>query len=438
MQILLPQLLNEGLCLMLKYLTLLATVVSVSACSGEPTANKPAVDAPELAALGAYKIGTMVETISVGTSRTVSVRLWYPATEKTGAAAIVYHHKLPLFVGKSSTLDVTGLAVTEAVPVSGKHFPLVVISHGFQGGATYFAYLGENLASKGYVVAAIEHDDKFIYSKGSFVASFADSVTNRTQDQRATIATLVAEAKTPNHPAATLIDADHIGIIGYSMGGFGALATAGAAYDAASTTIAPLPLATRTLITSPDVATASQIKALVTIAPWGGQPSNRSWTTASLATITAPVLMIDGDHDDVANFKEGVSWIFDSLSGTNRKLLVYRDALHNVAGNPLPNSPETHFQAYEYLNEPVWRSERINAINIHFITAFLDLNLKGDAAKAAYLNVPTPIAGDGDWPQAFGEQNGGRVAGDKEQHYWRGFQRRWALGLELRQHSVDQ
>ncbi len=423
---------------MLKYFPLLATMISMNACSGEPTTSKPAADAPELSAPGAFKIGTVIEKIAVGASRTVSVRLWYPATDKVGASPIVYHHKLPLFVGKSSTLDVTGLAVADAPAVSNKRFPLVVVSHGFQGGATYFAYLGENLASKGYVVAAIEHDDGFIYSKGSFVSSFAGAVANRTQDQRAAIAALVAEAKTPNHAAANMIDPEHIGIIGYSMGAFGALATAGAAYDAASTTIAPLPAATRATITTADAASAGQIKAIVAIAPWGGQPANRSWQAVSLAAIKAPVLMIDGDHDDVANYKDGVSWIFASLTGTTRAMLVYRDALHNVAGNPLPNSLETHFQAYEYLNEPVWRGERINAINIHFITAFLDLNLKGDTAKAAYLNVPTPVAGDGDWPQAFGEQNGGRVAGAGEARYWRGFQRRWALGLELHQRAAGQ
>jgi hypothetical protein len=79
----------------------------------------------------------------------------------------------------------------------------------------------------------------------------------------------------------------------------------------------------------------------------------------------------------------------------------------------------------------MWRSERINAINQHFITAFLDLEMKGDASRKAYLDVPTPIASNGEWPSAPGQSFGGQTAGDAQPAYWRGFQRRWAVGVEL-------
>jgi hypothetical protein len=36
-------------------------------------------------------------------------------------------------------------------------------------------------------------------------------------------------------------------------------------------------------------------------------------------------------------------------------------------------------------DEPVWRKDRITAINQHFITAFMDLYLKGDDSRKAYL-----------------------------------------------------
>ena len=35
--------------------------------------------------------------------------------------------------------------------------------------------------------------------------------------------------------------------------------------------------------------------------------------------------------------------------------------------------------------DAVWDNVRMNNIAAHFVTAFLDLHLKGDAAKAAYL-----------------------------------------------------
>ncbi len=78
-----------------------------------------------------------------------------------------------------------------------------------------------------------------------------------------------------------------------------------------------------------------------------------------------------------------------------------------------------------------WRSDRLNAINQHFVTAFLDLNLKGDEGKRAYLNVPTVDSDQGEWPTSFAEQFNGTQAGPDQPGYWRGFQRRWALGLEL-------
>jgi len=63
----------------------------------------------------------------------------------------------------------------------------------------------------------------------------------------------------------------------------------------------------------------------------------------------------------------------------------------------------------------VWRKDRIGAINQHFITAFLDLYLKGDETRRNYLHVPVEKSNDGIWPDTV----------------WKGFQRRWALGLEM-------
>jgi len=83
------------------------------------------------------------------------------------------------------------------------------------------------------------------------------------------------------------------------------------------------------------------------------------------------------------------------------------------------------------MREPVWRTERLNAINQHFVTAFLDLNLKGDVDKSAYLTPPTVDANDSQWQIGFGEQLNGKLAGDAESSHWRGFQRRWAVGIEL-------
>lgn len=123
--------------------------------------------------------------------------------------------------------------------------------------------------------------------------------------------------------------------------------------------------------------------------------------------------------------------IYDQLRGADRHMLVFRDARHNIVGNPVPFTQQTPFPVLEFMNEPVWRQDRINMINQHFIRALLDLHLKGDTTKAVYLTVPTEVAGDGDWPTGFGESVGGMMASNGQPKYWSGFPRRWALGLDM-------
>ena len=112
-------------------------------------------------------------------------------------------------------------------------------------------------------------------------------------------------------------------------------------------------------------------------------------------------------------------------------MLVYREARHNIVGNDFDLADDAPFMAAEFLKEPVWRSDRLNTINQHFVTAFLDLTLKGDEAKRAYLDLPTVNSDQGEWPTSFAEQLNGTVAGPAQDKYWRGFQRRWATGLEM-------
>ena len=62
-----------------------------------------------------------------------------------------------------------------------------------------------------------------------------------------------------------------------------------------------------------------------------------------------------------------------------------------------PNVP-LDYKALQSFDEPVWRKDRITAINQHFITAFLDLYLKGDQTRRAFLHVPVAHSNDGKWP----------------------------------------
>jgi predicted dienelactone hydrolase len=421
---------------------LAAGAVTLAAADRIPASSGPTGEAPELGRIGDYAIGTLekdyvfsdrarITTIGAITGhlpiedRHLKVRIWYPTAAKANVKAAQYTHSFKGPGQAPVSIVMQGIATAGAPPLGAERFPLVLMSHGFGGWNTQFSNLGEMLASHGYIVASIDHGDESITSKSDFLLSFGNVLLDRTQDQRQVLTRLLMDAD------ALHIDGEKVAMLGYSMGGYGALSTAGAAYDPASKTIGQLPAEAQKILTANTSDVSTKIDALVVIAPWGGQPDSRVWTPESLARITAPTLVIDGDHDDVVNFKQGVSWIFDQLIGADRHMLVFRDARHNIVGNPVPSNSATAFPVIEFMNEPVWRQERINMINQHFICAFLDLHLKGDKAKAAYLEVPTQVAGDGDWPIAFGESVGGNVASDKQPKYWRGFQRRWALGLEM-------
>lgn len=400
-----------------------AAVLAVPAAARAPSI--PAADAPQLAALGPAGVGLAHTTVTVpGTPRTLAVMVWYPAVVPAGATPETYRRHLVTADGPPLDITTEGIAVAAAPPAAGR-FPLVVMSHGFGGWAGGMTYLAENLASKGYVVAGIDHDDGQGGSGGpEGRLRVAGAIVNRARDQEGVVAALSARAHDAQDPIGAHIDAGNIAVIGYSMGGFGVLATAGAPYDRAGGAIAPV--ADR--LNDQSVRTPIPgLKAIVAIAPWGGQPQYRSWIPAALHGITVPSLFIAGSRDDVSIYADGIRWLYDQATRSNRWLLTYREARHNVGGNPPPPEALARPDLAENFGEPVWRSERITAINQHFVTAFLDRFLKRDAVHGAFLDVPTVDSDAATWPDAARG-----YAGAAQPTYWPGFQRRWLLGLELR------
>ncbi len=403
-------------------------------------------ETPELGRPGENDIGTRVKKFALegrttittwgaisgnltNANRELSVRFWYPAETANGETAKYTHIMRP--PGKDPvTISTQGFAVSDAKAIADQKYPLILMSHGFGGWDTQFSNLAEQIASHGYIVASINHADKPIHGVTSFFLSFGNVLVDRTLDQRQILTQILEDAKSGSQAYAAQIDSDSVGLIGYSMGGYGAIASAGAPYDFANDPMSNIPATAKTAMKE-----ASQnplpIKSLVTFSPWGGQPDSRAWTADSMGKIDKPVLVIAGNQDDVVNYEEGVKWLFENMTGSNRYMLVYREARHNIIGNEFNLDPDGDFTTAEFLKEPVWRSDRLNAINQHFVTAFLDMTLKGDAAKADYLNVPTADSNNSKWPTSFGEQLNGKMAGSEQPDHWKGFQRRWAVGLEM-------
>jgi predicted dienelactone hydrolase len=346
----------------------------------------------------------------VRADRTLKVTLWYPTASGAGVGAATpkaYEGRVRRPGQSDAVFEIPGCSHPGAAPLK-TAVPLVVFSHGYGGWATYTADLAETLASRGYVVAAIDHEDPPFRNAVGFALSFAHVAANRARDQQAVIALLRGLAHDPDFALAGAFDPDRLALIGYSMGGFGALATAGAGYDTASPFYRRIPGDLLTNQAEGQAQPADGLKALVLMAPWGGQTANRSWSTAALSRVTVPTLLIVGDQDDVAGYADGAQRIYEGLTGADRQMLVFANARHNLVGADAPAAARSAFSSFESFEEPVWRKDRLRTISAHFIVAFLDLTLKGDTDRAEYLK-PLPPGG---------------VA--------KGFSKRWSLGFSLR------
>lgn len=354
-------------------------------------------DAPELAAPGSLPVGTREARFTAAPGRDLGITLFYPAAKPGPPTS--YSHKFDNPPeGIPPELVFEALASADAAPAPGGKRPTILLSHGLGRWSTAMSGMAENLASKGYLVASIDHDDRGAMNPGTRVQAFATSVVRRSADQRAALEWL----KSAKNPLAAQVDPANIAIIGYSMGGFGTLATAGAGHARSGAVMSLVPAAQMEAALEP-AKPAAGVRAVVLIAPWGGAAATRSFTPAGLAGLKLPSLWIMGDQDDVAG-ADGIRWLHDNAINSDRRLLVFANARHNLGGNPPPASaPDTH-RLRDAIDEPVWRKDMADAIIFRTLTAFLDLTLKGDATRAAYLDAGPDGA-------------------------LKGFQPRWQLGL---------
>ena len=427
-----------------------------------PIYSIPPSDAPELARPGSYSVGVRtLDIVNPGQvdilrfdaksgkaplyDRPLKLEVWYPATIPQGSEErTVYESSMPrtenLPAGVPKTFQIAGKALRDAPPLEGQRFPLVIVSHGYPGSRTFLTYLTENLASKGYVVVAIDHTDSVFGD----IKPFTSTLLNRSSDQLFTLDEIGRLSRQSGHFLNGLLDASRVAIVGYSMGGYGALATAGAGYSDKSMAMKFVPGGYFAALTSGSPTLASRhrdsLKALVAIAPWGEQPPYNAWDEQALAGIRIPSLFIAGDLDDIADYPQGIQRIFSAVTNSERCMLTFANARHNVGGNPAPAEALAHFGTREFFEEPAWRKDRITAINQHFITAFLDLYLKGDDSRRSYLHVSPERSNDGKWPQNPSQKSGvySTGGGNPGLAYWKGFQRRWAVGLEMKCYSAGQ
>ena len=395
-------------------------------------------DAPELAYFGQYDIGVRSlkmmarDRIDVANTerggdnviydRSLTVELWYPAHLNGQAPGVIYES---ITRNPEIVAQLQGRALRGAEPNSSDApYPLVIISHGHPGNRFLMSHTAESLASKGYIVASIDHTDSTYES----VQSFYSTLYNRPLDQRFVLATL-AGLHDSDGTLAGMIDADSTGIIGYSMGGYGLVNNLGGAYNPEivdSFLAPPNALLSEHTESNPDFRSnlEARIKAGIAVGPWG--MNNGLWREKDLAGITVPTFYIAGSADTVSGYDNGTRAIFEGAINSDRYLLTYKNAGHN-AGAPIPVPIE--IQASEgqvgssHYTDPVWDNVRMNNIMDHFVTAYFDYYLKGDMNKLNYFDL-LPDGADGVYSVRNGEET-------DEHNYWRGFSSGGAVGLRM-------
>lgn len=427
-----------------------------TSANGENRIDTQRPDAPELAKYGQYNVGVrtleftnpnQIDVVNIDTAqldssgvnssgsdaptlpkydRPLTVELWYPAAEDATGSKVQTTY---LRDGKTK-ISLHGKAMRDASPAqSDQAHPFVIISHGYPGNRYLMSHLGENLASKGYVVASIDHTD----STYRTLNAFKSTLVNRPLDQGFVLNEIERLSETSDSFLHNIVDTQNTAIIGYSMGGYGAVIMSGAGMTkqaAESNNMVPSGLLSmyQQASTSQAKRPDSRIKTVIAFAPWG--MNYNVWNEQGLADIDVPMLFVAGSVDDVSGYENGVRALWQNAKNTERALLTYENANHS-AGAPMP-APEESFYYNEELGinvsvhytDSVWESARMNNIAQHFTTAWLGKYLKKNAEMQDYLDL-VPSSNEGRWAK---DQSGKE---QPEHTHWNGFKNRTAKGLKF-------
>lgn len=124
-----------------------------------------------------------IDVLSGKVAKSITVEIWYPSDPKSSSQLAVYNNELR----SGQKFSMQGNAYRDLEFLDKQEWPLVVMSHGYTGYRSIMFYLGEHLASHGFVVVAIDHTDstnaEVDYEKAPF-SGFPSTLVNRSRDQQ--------------------------------------------------------------------------------------------------------------------------------------------------------------------------------------------------------------------------------------------------------------
>jgi predicted dienelactone hydrolase len=213
--------------------------------------------------------------------------------------------------------------------------PVIAISHGMASNRQTFAYLAKHLASHGFAVAVIEHEDMSL-AKFDRVLAGRESFpgANNLIDQPLDISYVLDRLE-----AETNLDLERVGLVGQSFGGYSALALSGGtlipeanATECQSENYADVLLDLSSLAKctfnqhyqDPVKLRDPRVKAVIAI-----NPMAKIFGSAGMSQIETPTMIISGSNDlimpPVAEQIEPFSWLNNNLE---KYLVLVKPATH--------------------------------------------------------------------------------------------------------------
>jgi predicted dienelactone hydrolase len=283
--------------------------------------------------------------------------------------------------------------------------------------------LTEHLASQGFVVMAIDHEDN-VRTSGYVHAE----LTLNSRPMNITWEIDLAEELTTTNGETMggMIDTNRIAVVGYSWGATTALFAGGARANYTGPTsfcslYPDLYFPGDTLPT--EEVCAEQAQGVADLLGWDAVPEGLwpSWgdprldavvalapditnlSAESLSGITTPTMLMAGSQDTwiLSELPEYQPYLYDNLGSAIKSMLLFNAADHMIFNSDCKAIPWMLQYDFNNCADSVWDMDRAHDLINHFTTAFLLDTLKGDEAAHAAL-APDAVAFPGITYQAEG------------------------------------
>lgn len=354
-------------------------------------------------ATGPHLVG--VEDVGADGAANASM-IWYPAAVPLDTDfSTTYSYEINMFGSGSAIALATfeGEAIRNATAdLSAGPFPVVVLSPGFGIGGASYAWLAEHLASYGFVVISLDHDESL--DPGVLWRSTVE----RPQAALGLIDHIQGETQ-PGGEFEGLIDADVIAVVGHSFGGYTAQVTGGARLhsaafegicDTADETDDPIGFLCDALL--PRLDDMAELAGLEE-GPSGVWPA---WNDAAvdavvslagdaavfgppgLSELNVPVMAIGGTADVDSPYTWGTGLTFEHASADRRIEIALQGAEHMIFAGECERARRIlALVSLGFCSDPVWDRDSAHALISHFVTAFLLAELMQDGQASEALSA---------------------------------------------------